>query len=124
MQRAANFDCAAVVLSLSCVAHCVALPLAAVALPFLGAVAGAEWVHWVLTGFALLASSMVMATSSAARSRSFLMAAIPGLTLIAAALFAEPMGVDETPPTVVGGLLLAFAHISRLYRSRCDSNRF
>ncbi|MEM8726102.1 MAG: MerC domain-containing protein [Pseudomonadota bacterium] len=116
MRSTANYDRAAAFLSLSCVVHCVALPVAAVALPFLGAVAEAEWIHWLLTGFAILASAIVMARSSAARSRSFLLPAIPGLLLIAGALVAEPLGIDETPPTVVGGLLLAFAHIRRLYR--------
>jgi len=37
-----------------------------------------------------------------------------GMTLVVGALFGEHWGVDETVPTVIGGVLLAAAHIRRL----------
>lgn len=114
MQSTAHFDRAAVTFSLACVAHCVALPVIAIALPFIAALAEAEWVHWLLTALAVFASSSVIMSSPSARTGSFLVPAICGLVLVTGALFAERLGVEETIPTVIGGVLLAVAHIRRL----------
>jgi hypothetical protein len=108
-------DRAAVALSLLCIIHCVALPLVAVALPFLSVAAEAEWVHWVFASLAVLASGSVVALSSSARTPSFLLPAGSGAALVVFGLFAEGLGIEEAIPTVIGGLLLAFAHLRRLY---------
>lgn len=109
-----NTDRAAVALSLLCIAHCVALPVLALALPILAVVGEMEWVHWVFAVLAVLASSAVAATSAAARTPGFLIPAGLGVVLIVFGLFAEGFGVEEAIPTVIGGLLLAFAHWRRL----------
>ncbi|MEP0191731.1 MAG: MerC domain-containing protein [Erythrobacter sp.] len=116
MQSTRTYDRAAALLSLSCVAHCIALPVLAVSLPFLGAIAEAEWVHWVLTALAIVASGMVFKAAPGSRSPAFGVPAAMGIVFITLALFAENFGISETAPTVIGGLLLAAAHIHRLYK--------
>jgi hypothetical protein len=107
-------DGAAVALSLLCIVHCLALPLAAMALPFLAAAAEAEWVHWVFAVLAVLVSAMVVANSPSARALGFLVPVGTGAALVVFGLFAEGVGMAEALPTVTGGLLLAFAHGRRL----------
>lgn len=107
-------DRAAVALSLLCIAHCVALPLLVIALPFLAVAAEAEWVHWVFAVLAVLASAMVALTSARARRLGFLVPAGLGASLVVFGLFAEGFAIDEAIPTVIGGVLLAFAHWRRL----------
>ena len=113
-----TYDRAATLLSLSCVAHCVALPVIAVTLPFVAVVAEAEWIHWALTMLAIGSSGLVIAGAHGGRSPDFLVPALLGLGLIGSALFAESFGLDETPPTVIGGILLAAAHIYRLIKHK------
>jgi len=115
MKSTLIYDRAATVLSLSCVAHCVALPVLAVSLPFLAVAAEAEWVHWVMTVLAICVSAIVIVNARASLSPAFLVPALIGIGLIASALFADEFGVDETLPTVIGGILLAAAHIYRIF---------
>lgn len=116
VQSTATYDRAAAVLSLSCVAHCVLLPVIAVSLPFVAAVSEAEWVHWMLTALSVAASAMVIGIAHDARKRSFLVPALGGIALLIGALFTEKFGFEETLPAVIGGVLLAVAHLSRLSR--------
>ena len=109
-------DRVAVTLSLLCIAHCVALPLVAVALPFVSVVADAEWVHWVFAVLAVVASGTVALTSACARTPKFLIPAGVGAALVIFGLFAEGFGFEEPPPTLIGGVLLAYAHWRRLAR--------
>lgn len=109
-------DRAAVALSLLCIVHCVALPVMALALPVLAVVGDMEWVHWVFAVLAVLASSTVVAISPAARTLGFLIPAGLGASLVVFGLFAEQFGFEEAIPTVIGGVLLAFAHGRRLAR--------
>lgn len=117
MQTTANFDRAAAGFSLLCIAHCVALPVFAISLPFLAAAAEAEWIHWAFTALAIIASTIVIARSPGARNAVFMVPALAGIGLITAALFAENFGMEETLPTVLGGGLLATAHIYRLFKT-------
>jgi hypothetical protein len=111
-----KLDGAATTFSLACIAHCIALPIVAAALPFFAVLAEAEWVHWLLTALAIVASFSVIATDRSARGAQFLVPALLGITFIAGALFAERFGVDETLPTVIGGIVLAAAHIFRIFK--------
>ncbi len=115
MQSAANYDRAAATLSVACIAHCLALPLLAAVLPFFAAFAEAEWVHWLLSALAIAASATVMAKAEGGRATGFIVPAAIGIVFLIGALFAEPIGADETLPTVIGGILLAVAHIRRLF---------
>ena len=110
-------DRAATFVSASCIVHCLALPIVAVSSPFVAALAEAEWVHWVLTFLAFLASGSVVATSIDARTPSFVIPAGLGLMLLAFSIFAESFGIDETVPTVIGGCFLAGAHLYRLFKT-------
>ena len=101
-------DLAAIGLSGLCMAHCLALPLAAAFLPMAGAWAEAEWVHWA---FALTAAPISLWTL-ARRPRTLPLALgvfALGLLFCGAAEF--PSHDLETRISVVGSLLLALAHI-------------
>ncbi len=118
MQSTFYKDGAAIALSTACILHCVALPVLAISSPFFAAAAEAEWVHAVMAVLAILASSTVVLTSPSSRVAEFLVPAGIGCLLIAAALFAEQFGFGETLPTIVGGLLIASAHLHRMYKIR------
>ncbi|MDJ0641847.1 MAG: MerC domain-containing protein [Erythrobacter sp.] len=115
MQTAGNYDRAAATLSVACIAHCLALPLLASVLPFVAAVAEAEWVHWLLSALAIAASATVIARAEGGRTTGFMVPGLIGIVFLVGALFAEPLGAEETLPTVIGGALLAAAHIRRLF---------
>lgn len=110
----AKTDRAAVALSFACIAHCLALPMLAFALPVAGVLAEAELVHWVLGALAIAASISIPLRSRNARNASFLVPAAIGSVLIAIALFAEPFGLDDTTLTVLGGVFLSASHLRRL----------
>ena len=110
-------DCAAVGLSVLCILHCLALPVLAISLPVAAIIAGTEWVHWVFAVLAVAASGSVAVWGHGARTVGFLAPVGLGAFLIIGALFAEGIGVDETLPTVIGGVLIAFAHLRRLMGS-------
>ena len=118
MASDATLDRAAAALSLACIAHCIALPILAAALPFMAAFAHAEWVHWLLAPTAVVASVTVMVRAHGARTAGFVVPATLGMVLVAGALFAERFGIGETAPTVAGGILIAGAHLYRLLRHR------
>ena len=115
MQSTFYKDGAAVALSTACILHCIALPILAVSSPFLSAIADAEWVHWVMAVLAILASADVALSIPSAREPKFLLPAGLGAVLIAGALFAENIGLNETLLTVLGGILLASAHLYRIF---------
>lgn len=93
-----------------CILHCLALPVAASALPMLGVFREAEWVHVVL--FALAAPIAVLAL---ARSGVWPMTlGLLGLVLLALGTFGPAPA--ETPASALGGLLLIVAHVANWRR--------
>lgn len=110
-----SIDGAATGLSLACIVHCLILPIFAATSPFVAALAENELVHIVVAVLAVLASGSIIAMAPSARKPAFLIPAGLGMALIVGALFLEEFGVDETIPTVIGGLLIAFAHGRRLF---------
>lgn len=105
-------DAVAISLSGLCLAHCLALPLAAGFLPLLGAWAEAEWVHW---GFVALAAPVSLWTLTRPQAKP-LSAVIVGLAalglgLLVAGAAGYPVHDWETALTVAGGLSLAAAHL-------------
>ncbi len=116
MQSAFYKDGAAIALSVACVVHCVVLPVIAISSPVLATVAQAEWLHWIMISLALLTTMSVAISSPSARVPVFLVPAGSGAVLITSALFAEHFGFTETLPTIIGGGLLASAHIYRIYK--------
>lgn len=116
MPSIANFDRAAAALSITCVVHCVAMPVIAVSAPFLAVLSGNEWVHWAFALLSIAASSTVIAFSKPARRLGFLVPVSLGLALISFGLFAEHYDIDEGLPTAFGGFLIAAAHLRRLFK--------
>lgn len=118
MELTVKSDRAATALSALCIVHCLALPLLASALPIVSVVADAEWLHWLFAGFAILISSSVPFRDVTARTPSFVVPAGLGIAFLIAGLFADEIGSSETVLTVIGGVLLAFAHVRRLVAGR------
>lgn len=118
MELTVKSDRAATALSALCIVHCLALPLVASGLPILSVVAEADWVHWVFALLAVLISASVPVRDVTARNLAFLAPAGLGIGFLIGGLFAEQLGMDETILTVIGGVLIAFAHIRRMVAHR------
>jgi hypothetical protein len=114
MELTVKSDRAATALSALCILHCLALPLLASVLPFLSVVADAEWLHWLFAGLAIFISASIPVRDVLARTAAFLLPAGSGIAFLLAGLFAETFDANETILTVIGGVLVAFAHIRRL----------
>ncbi|OYW97387.1 MAG: hypothetical protein B7Z12_21715 [Caulobacter vibrioides] len=112
-------DGSAIGLSGLCLAHCLALPIAAAVLPLLGAWAEAEWLHILFVAIAGLIAAVVVLRQADGRALS------PGIAGLAAAgillLIFGVVGPNayERLGTMAGSLSLAAAHIWN-WRSRSD----
>lgn len=104
-------DISAIGLSGLCLAHCLVLPFAAIALPMLGAMSDAEWVHYVMLAIAAPLSTIALFRGPLAwRAPAMPAAAAAGLGLMAAGAAGWPVQDAEMAMTAAGGLLLAAAH--------------
>lgn len=106
-------DFVAISLSGLCMAHCLALPLAAALLPITGVWAEAEWVHWA---FALTAAPISLWTLTRRPRVAPLMLAVAGLCLLFSGAAGFPSHALETPITVTGSLFLVAAHVANWRR--------
>jgi hypothetical protein len=106
------FDATGMVLSTLCIIHCTLLPIISVALPFVALFQQAEWVHPVFVALAAPAALIAIAPTFTAPPFPWWIpiSAALGLGALIAALFAEAEST-ETVLTVIGGLLLASAHL-------------
>ena len=107
------FDGLAIGTSALCLVHCLALPVAAAALPSLTALAGApDWLHAVLLTFALPTSlaALLLGYLRHGAVLPMLSGAI-GLGLMGAGLAFHEIRLAETGLTVAGTTLLAAAHL-------------
>lgn len=118
MELTVKSDRAATALSALCIVHCLALPILASAAPFVAVVADAEWLHWLFAGLAAIISASVPFRDVTARNASFVVPAGLGIAFLIAGLFADEIGSSETLLTVIGGVLVAFAHVRRLVAGR------
>ena len=114
MDPTVNSDRAATALSALCIVHCLALPVVASASPFFTVISEADWVHWIFAALAVVISASVPVRDPSARTLGFLLPAGLGIVFLIAGVFADELGGDETILTVIGGLLVAFAHIRRM----------
>ncbi|MEM8683845.1 MAG: MerC domain-containing protein [Pseudomonadota bacterium] len=108
----AKADLLAAALSIACIIHCLALPLAvsllALSVPF----AENEMVHRALVALAAPATLWVIHKSlSRPGQRLFIAAAVSGLVLLIAGSFLPPFERFEEPLTVTGAFILASAHL-------------
>lgn len=119
-------DASAVGLSALCLVHCLALPALALLLPMLGVWARAEWAHVVFVGIAAPVAVLAFVDRATWRPRSWPLAttALVGLALMIAGALEFPSGIDERAPTLLGGALLAGAHLANWRRrdhARCGT---
>jgi hypothetical protein len=117
--RAALPDAVAGSLSLACLIHCLALPVAVAAVPAL-----AQWLdlpeslHVAMFALALPVSSLALWRGHARHERAYPgWAGAAGLMLMAAGLIIHEW---ETPLTVVGSLALASAHLANWLARKAD----
>jgi len=103
-------DASAVGLSGLCLAHCLALPVAAAFLPVLGAWAEAEWLHLAFLAAAVPISAMALVRSGGWRAPLVFGLALVGIGLLTSGVFLAPNEGAELAMTVAGGLALATAH--------------
>lgn len=122
MQRL--LDTAAVSLSGLCFIHCMLLPIAAAALPFLAILTNAEWVHWVFVGMAapIAAFAIGPALFASPRVWSIPALAFAGVLLLLGGATNFPSPNWGTGATVAGGLVLASAHLLNRMRSHKGHN--
>jgi hypothetical protein len=110
-QAASALDGAALGLSAICLAHCLALPLLAAALPLFGAWAEAEWVHILLVLMAapLVVFALIRPGHGLTPSAALTTLGLAGLALLAFGAFGP--SAYERVSTVSGSVLLAAAHL-------------
>lgn len=121
--RSPGFDGVAMSLSGLCLLHCLALPVLAVSLPVLGALAEAEWVHWLFVALAVPASALALLGSFGRGSASLIAGATVGIGLLIAGAAGWPDHDSETLLTVAGGLVLAGVHALNWRRARQSHGR-
>lgn len=116
--QAKALDLSAVGLSVLCLVHCLALPGLALLLPVLGVWAQAEWVHlaFILVAAPVAVLAFIDLRTWRPRSGPMIAVAGAGLTLMLVGALAFPGAGYERPLTVLGGLLLAGAHIANWRR--------
>lgn len=118
MGPTAKSDRAATALSVLCILHCLALPVIASAAPFLAAMVEADWLHIFFASLAVMISASVPLRDVTARELGFVGPAGLGIVFLIAGIFAEVFDADETILTVIGGVLVAAAHIPRMVTGR------
>ena len=106
------WDSSAVGLSGLCLAHCLALPIAAAGLPALGAVAKAEWVHILFLFVALPLSVIALwRRPDSFKDIAIMLLAVAGLALLTAGAFPAHWPDLDEQLTILGSVSLVTAHI-------------
>lgn len=122
-----GLDKLAIGLSILCLVHCLALPIAVLVAPALeAAVLGTESpVHWVLLALALPVSCYALWHGFRHHGhRNALVLGIAGLAVMVFAVSHVTSRALEVPLTVVGVLLLLVAHLLNLrHNARCSHAR-
>jgi hypothetical protein len=107
-----RWDSSAVGLSGLCLAHCLALPVIAAALPSLGALAHAEWVHILFLLIALPLSVVALwRKPDSARDIAIMLLAVIGLGLLTAGAFPAHWPEFDEQLTILGSISLVTAHV-------------
>ncbi|MEL6729081.1 MAG: MerC domain-containing protein [Pseudomonadota bacterium] len=117
--RDVRLDGAAVCLSVLCLIHCLALPIAASALPVFASISEAEWLH---KAFVLLTVPISFAAILSSL-RSDIVWVFGGLVtmgigFLIAGAFVEAWHDYETLLTVTGAVIVSIAHLLRWRHSR------
>ncbi len=108
------WDMGAVTLSSICMLHCLGLPLLTAVLPIISL--SHEGLHVAMVLLAVPVTAWVVLSEMAARGNEFFIgAATTGICLMLAAVAVPALEAYETVLTLVGGTLLAGAHLWRWY---------
>lgn len=113
--RAPGADGVAAGLSSLCLLHCLLLPFLVATFPALLVGAGLDhgpwWVHWVMLGVAAPVSLWALVRGMRVhRDPAYWRIALVGFGLMAAGALVHGHGAVEQALTVVGGIVVAFAH--------------
>lgn len=114
-KKPAAIDGTAILLSSLCLVHCLALPLLSTALPILGVVAEAEWLHRTFVIAALPFAVLALISKQISWVSAVLI--LSGSAFLVAGAFVEAWHDYETLLTVIGGVLLAAGHATRWRRA-------
>lgn len=107
-------DATAISVSSLCLVHCLALPFTASALPLLGTLSEAEWMHRFLVVITVILAGAAFVSTKAAPIRStYGIIALIGLTALIAGAFVGPLHDHETLLTICGALVVGGAHLFR-----------
>ena len=118
------WDSSAVGLSGLCLAHCLALPVVAAALPSLGALVEAHWVHILFLLFALPLSVIALSRKpDSKRDIAIMVLAVLGLGLLAAGAFPDRWPALDEQLTILGSISLVAAHIWNRWTATGRSTR-
>lgn len=118
-RRDTHMDFYAVGVCSLCLLHCIALPFAATLLPIIGLVAEDELVHKLLVVAAVPVTLWLIYKSiTTEKYYVFVLFGLVGLSFLLVAAFVESLSLYEVTFTLIGSLLLAFAHIYRWTRYR------
>lgn len=93
-----------------CVLHCLALPVIAGFLPSLGTLLGWDGFHQVLVLTALPASIWAIASKKGWRRFDVILPLGLGFAFLTLAAFIPALKSYETPMSILGALMIAFAH--------------
>ncbi len=104
-------DVSAISLSGLCLAHCLALPVAATFMPLLAAWSDVEWAHLAFIAAAIPLSIGALLSTGGWRSPLVTGLAIVGVCLLAAGALLASDEIAEVTMTSFGGLSLATAHV-------------
>ena len=114
-----RLDKLAVTASTLCLVHCLVLPLLVPVVALIAPFAENELVHKALVLFAVPVSGWVIYRDAGREGRlPFIVTAVAGLALLICGAFIEQLEDYETPLTVAGSLLVATAHLWRLWHKR------
>lgn len=106
----------AIIASLLCLIHCLALPLIILALPLMAVALGnSEWFHPVILMFAMPISlyALLSGFREHGHLNSFVIGFI-GISFLFLGLWIEDPSFAETALTVIGSLFLAVGHLQNI----------
>lgn len=112
-----GWDICATSLSSLCVLHCLGFPLLIAVLPMLGQLGDSHTVHVGMVMLAVPVTLYVVWSEISARSsESFIIIALGGLGFMVLAVSVPILHDFETALTLIGGTMLAGAHIWRAFQ--------
>lgn len=118
-----NIDIVALWISTICLIHCLALPILALALPFLNSFTTSDLVHQGLIALAAPISIIALYRTGGWRDLNQSIMAIVGIFLLGIGAFVPYFHPIETGLSVVGASILAFVHYRNSRVHRCNDGK-